>query len=98
MSMVACKIIQLENNAQFLSRQDYSYGGVIRTLPPEFVGDSPKGHCVLVYPLSETSIITPLRKPAEEYTGGWTYSTEYPLLIMINNNTPSFRPNDQSAF
>jgi hypothetical protein len=33
-------------NAQFLSRQDYSYGGVIRTLPPEFVGDSRRGHCV----------------------------------------------------
>jgi hypothetical protein len=32
--------------AQFLSRLDYSNGGVIRTLPPEFVGSSRRGHCV----------------------------------------------------
>jgi hypothetical protein len=33
-------------NTQILSRYDYSYGGVIRKLSPEFVGDSPRGHCV----------------------------------------------------
>jgi hypothetical protein len=32
--------------AQFLSREDYSYGGVIRKLSTEFVGDSQRGHCV----------------------------------------------------
>jgi hypothetical protein len=33
-------------HAQFLGRKDYSYRGMIRTLPPKFVRNSPRGHCV----------------------------------------------------